>query len=431
VLVKVFLGPTVTPCGHTFCHFCILEWTADKRNCPICRKWIADAGGLQKHVEMDNFVGKMYAFLAGTALTARAALIRDRALQARSASARREATATSSSSSAAMAREARLRYGGGGGGYTSSNNSNSYFNSQLERRRRLERFMELDDNGRSTSRVEAYPTPPPSSWRTTSTLLLQQHNPVVTPPAPPASSLPAPLATPATSMSASTLTSQQEEVNVQRELYRRLVYSDSERFGAMPASYQAHILRTLYGDSPTAMNAMLNSRPSNSSTSARPSSSLWDDSPPRYVQALRRIQADSSSISNSVASMARTRAARLYRLHRYGGGTHERACDSAGNGGTTTTGSGADRPRCSSSRAAELIQSVLGRTSAGTARTAGGGDAAAAVMAASNEAERDRSDRAVGEGGGINEDNVGLLSPAEPDESNNSGSQQEVRDWIK
>jgi hypothetical protein len=413
------VGPTVTPCGHTFCHFCILEWTADKRNCPICRKWIADAGGLQKHVEMDNFVGKMYAFLSGPALSARADLIRDRAQQARSASARREATAISSSSYAAIAREARLRYVGRG--LTS------------EPRRRLERSMDVDDNGGTTPRlssVEAHP--PPSSWRSTLTFPLPRHNPA--PPAPPASSLPAPLATPA-----STCTSaQEEEVNVQRELYRRLAYSNSARFGAMPASYQNHILRTLHGDNRTSLTATLNSRPSNSSgavdTLSRPSSSLWDDSPPRYVQALRRIRRQDSSGNNSysVASVAQTGTGRLYRLHRYGGGSHERTSDSAGNGGTTTTGSGADRPRCSSSRAAELIHSVIARTSTVTARTAGGA-AADAVTAASSAAESDRSDRAVGEGG-INEDNVGLLSPAERDEgqnnNNNSGS-EEVRDWIK
>jgi hypothetical protein len=67
-----------------------------------------------------------------------------------------------------------------------------------------------------------------------------------------------------------------------------------------------------------------------------------------------------------------------------------------------------------------------------TARTAGGA-AADAVTAASSAAESDRSDRAVGEGG-INEDNVGLLSPAERDEgqnNNNNSRSEEVRDWIK
>jgi hypothetical protein len=154
------VGPTVTPCGHTFCHFCILEWTAEKRNCPICRKWIADACGLEKHVQMDNFVEKMYAFLSGPELSARADLIRDRAQEARSASARREATATSSSSYAAIARETRLRYAGRG--LTSER----------------PRFMDVDDNGGTTPRispVEAHS--PPSSWRSTSTLLLEQHNP--------------------------------------------------------------------------------------------------------------------------------------------------------------------------------------------------------------------------------------------------------------
>jgi hypothetical protein len=336
------VGPTVTPCGHTFCHFCILEWTADKRNCPICRKSIADAGGLQKHVQMDNFVGKMYAFLSGPALSARDALIRDRAQEARSASARREATATSSSSYAAIAREARLRYVRVG--ITSER----------------PRFMDVDDNGGTTPRispVEAYS--PPSSWRSTSTLLLQQHSPAAAP-APPASSLPAPLATPT-----STCTSAVD-------------------------------------------------------TSSSPLSSLWDDSPPpRYLQARRRVgsfQQDSNgnNNNNSVASVARTRTGRLHRLHRYGGGSHERTCDSAGNGGTTTTASGADRPRCSSSRAPELIQSVP------------------AMTAASSESERDRGDRAVGEGA-IN-DNVGLLSPAERDEgqnNNNNSRSEEVRDLIK
>jgi hypothetical protein len=94
-----------------------------------------------------------------------------------------------------------------------------------------------------------------------------------------------------------------------------------------------------------------------------------------------------------------------------------------------TTESGADRPRCSSSRAAELIQSLLARTLLTTARTAAGA-AAAAVPAASggggigvtaSDAERDR---AVGEEA-IHDDNVGLFNSAEPDEgltnNNNSG----------
>jgi hypothetical protein len=69
---------------HILFHFYIQQWTADdKRNCSICWKWINSSfGALQRHVQMDNLLGKMvHAFPSGPALSARAALITDRAQQ--------------------------------------------------------------------------------------------------------------------------------------------------------------------------------------------------------------------------------------------------------------------------------------------------------------------------------------------------------------
>jgi hypothetical protein len=76
----VFVEPKVTACGHTFCRFCIGEWTANdqQRNCPICRNQFSNFGPPQRHFQMENFVEKMYAFLSGPAASDRAALIADR-----------------------------------------------------------------------------------------------------------------------------------------------------------------------------------------------------------------------------------------------------------------------------------------------------------------------------------------------------------------
>jgi hypothetical protein len=93
VVVQVFVEPTVTHCGHTFCAFCIGQWTADKRNCPICRKMISCFGAPQRHFQMERFLEKMYAFLSGHTVFARAALIADRAQQQQARSASATATA--------------------------------------------------------------------------------------------------------------------------------------------------------------------------------------------------------------------------------------------------------------------------------------------------------------------------------------------------
>jgi hypothetical protein len=77
----VFVEPTVTSCGHTFCAFCIGEWTAaeGRQNCPICRKGIDPLVHPQRHFQMKSFLGSMYTFLSEPALSVRAALIADRA----------------------------------------------------------------------------------------------------------------------------------------------------------------------------------------------------------------------------------------------------------------------------------------------------------------------------------------------------------------
>ena len=33
----IFCKPVVTPCGHTFCKDCVMEWFKSKKSCPVCR----------------------------------------------------------------------------------------------------------------------------------------------------------------------------------------------------------------------------------------------------------------------------------------------------------------------------------------------------------------------------------------------------------
>jgi hypothetical protein len=122
----VFVEPTVTPCGHTFCAFCIGEWTANERrqNCPMCRKGIDPLVHPQRHVQMENFVGKMYAFLSGHALSVRATLIADRtkaaAAQATLIAERAEAEAARAALIAERVQEVRSRRANGVTGVTTS-----------------------------------------------------------------------------------------------------------------------------------------------------------------------------------------------------------------------------------------------------------------------------------------------------------------------
>lgn len=48
---------TVIDCGHTFCHFCINEWARKKPECPICRKSFRNRS---RHIEMENFITKIF-----------------------------------------------------------------------------------------------------------------------------------------------------------------------------------------------------------------------------------------------------------------------------------------------------------------------------------------------------------------------------------
>jgi hypothetical protein len=77
----VFLEPIVITCGHTFCHFCILEWTTQNYNCPICHKEIPAScnSGLYKLVQIDNFIAKIYNALGGNYLLTRLQLQNARA----------------------------------------------------------------------------------------------------------------------------------------------------------------------------------------------------------------------------------------------------------------------------------------------------------------------------------------------------------------
>jgi hypothetical protein len=73
----------VITCGHTFCHFCILEWTTQYHNCQICLKEIPNCcySELHKHVQIDNFIAKMYNALGGNYLLTRLQLQNARAEQ--------------------------------------------------------------------------------------------------------------------------------------------------------------------------------------------------------------------------------------------------------------------------------------------------------------------------------------------------------------
>jgi hypothetical protein len=73
----------VITCGHTFCHFCIHEWTMQNPNCPICHKGIPVCcnSGLHKHVQIDNFIATIYKALGGDYLLTRLQLKNARAEQ--------------------------------------------------------------------------------------------------------------------------------------------------------------------------------------------------------------------------------------------------------------------------------------------------------------------------------------------------------------
>jgi hypothetical protein len=83
-LVKVFLQPTVTPCGHTFCQFCIQKSIKENHNCPKCRKSIQiNSSCPEKHIEMDNFITKVYEILGGNYLDNRLQLQQKRTEEVR------------------------------------------------------------------------------------------------------------------------------------------------------------------------------------------------------------------------------------------------------------------------------------------------------------------------------------------------------------
>jgi hypothetical protein len=81
---EVFVEPTVVNCGHSFCSLCITKWTYTHRHqeCPICRKKIPD---LSKHLAMENLLEKMYAFLSGKWEEARKKFLGEREQETRAA----------------------------------------------------------------------------------------------------------------------------------------------------------------------------------------------------------------------------------------------------------------------------------------------------------------------------------------------------------
>lgn len=67
---------TVTTCGHTYCKYCITEWTEKKkRDCPICRKAIVQ---LANHIEIENLITKLCQLLPEELLETRQQILRER-----------------------------------------------------------------------------------------------------------------------------------------------------------------------------------------------------------------------------------------------------------------------------------------------------------------------------------------------------------------
>ncbi|CAL8090545.1 unnamed protein product [Orchesella dallaii] len=72
---EIFIEATVIECGHTFCHFCITEWSRKKQECPICRKRFQNR---YRHIEVENFILKMFETFTGEFAAKRNASIKDR-----------------------------------------------------------------------------------------------------------------------------------------------------------------------------------------------------------------------------------------------------------------------------------------------------------------------------------------------------------------
>jgi hypothetical protein len=75
---EIFVIPTVVDCGHTFCDFCISEWARKKPACPICRKNIRNQ---TKHVEMDNYICKLYTLLSPEIRMKRDSIVAERVIE--------------------------------------------------------------------------------------------------------------------------------------------------------------------------------------------------------------------------------------------------------------------------------------------------------------------------------------------------------------
>ena len=69
-------------CGHTFCSFCINEWSKKKTECPICRKPFRNKS---RHIELENFVTRMFESFNDEISTKRKASIKDREEQVKKA----------------------------------------------------------------------------------------------------------------------------------------------------------------------------------------------------------------------------------------------------------------------------------------------------------------------------------------------------------
>ena len=55
ICCETMTAPLVTPCGHTFCHGCVMQWVARKKTCPLCNAGIT-ASTLTKNHVVDNII---------------------------------------------------------------------------------------------------------------------------------------------------------------------------------------------------------------------------------------------------------------------------------------------------------------------------------------------------------------------------------------
>jgi hypothetical protein len=61
--------PTITPCGHLFCFFCLNKTLTIKKNCPICRTNFPEDYLPQICSKIQDFIGKKWPNEFGTRKT--------------------------------------------------------------------------------------------------------------------------------------------------------------------------------------------------------------------------------------------------------------------------------------------------------------------------------------------------------------------------